>query len=84
MVSAQSLIIMRFHVTIYSTNVDDDERGKEVHGQLRRAVNDRPGLLAVHVSTSCDHREQSHRVSDNLYKEIVRKQRSSNYNIRSM
>ena len=35
MVSAQSLTIMRLHVTIYSTNVDDDVNGKAVHGQLR-------------------------------------------------
>lgn len=55
MVSAQSLTIMRIPDTIYSTNVDDDEKRMVVHEQLRTEVLLCPLLTGVLVSTNGRH-----------------------------
>ena len=49
MVSAQSLTIMRLHVTIYSTNVDDDDMWES--GSPRSGSGE-AGVLAATIGSS--------------------------------
>ena len=54
----QSLSLLRLHVTIYSTNVDDDINGEWFMDSYADCLI-LTDCSAVHRGTSCDHREQS-------------------------
>ena len=62
-VSAQSLTIMRLHVTIYSTNVDDDIYGEWFMDSYADCLI-LTDCSAVHMGTSADQREAFRRDSD--------------------
>jgi len=54
----QSLSLLRLHVKIYSTNVDDDLNGEWFMDSYADCLI-LTDCSAVHVGTNCDHREQS-------------------------